>query len=486
MNAPSVLRRAFRRAVLRGGLLPCALLALVLWGGEWALRAWWEPDEARFVYVAHEMADSGSWLVPMRNGVPYPDKPPLMMWLIRAGETLLPDPFGSRLPLWIGATLALWGAWGIAERFFGRRAGPVAALVLATSAQFSVNAGLGQIDMLLLGLQMAGLRALFRAEREGGRRAAYVAGAWWGFAVLAKGPVGVLVPAIAYWASRAAAGGGAPPGGWRRFAAGCALAFLPVLAWLAAARWLGGAPGSYLRNIVFSQSVSRAAGAFGHRHGLLYFLGVLPVGFLPWTLALSFAIHILRPGGEDGREALRRLAAWAFAVALFFTIPTSKRSVYVLLAYPPAAIAVAGAWRGIFRPRVGRALLAAACAVLFLVNTVAKPLFNDVKTPVGLRETADAFVPADGRLLLYRIYGETLALHAARQGLRVDSDEEAAEAMLSHPAGLLLLPERLADDLDTRFPALSGCPRGTIRVGHKRIIWVAYSVQPVCDRRLPP
>jgi len=58
------------------------LLALALWGGEFVRRGLWEPDEARYAYVAREMHGGGHWFVPHINGKPYPDKPPLMFWLI--------------------------------------------------------------------------------------------------------------------------------------------------------------------------------------------------------------------------------------------------------------------------------------------------------------------------------------------------------------------------------------------------------------------
>jgi 4-amino-4-deoxy-L-arabinose transferase-like glycosyltransferase len=61
------------------------LLALALWGGEFARRGLWEPDEARYAYVAREMRQGGHWFVPHINGVPYPDKPPLMFWLALPG-----------------------------------------------------------------------------------------------------------------------------------------------------------------------------------------------------------------------------------------------------------------------------------------------------------------------------------------------------------------------------------------------------------------
>ena len=46
------------------------------------LRSPWPADEPRFAQVAREMVESGQWLFPMRGGEPYPDKPPLFVWLV--------------------------------------------------------------------------------------------------------------------------------------------------------------------------------------------------------------------------------------------------------------------------------------------------------------------------------------------------------------------------------------------------------------------
>ena len=87
-------------------VLASLLFVLLYWGPQYARRGHWEPDEARFVYVAREMAAAQSYIVPRRNGEIYAHKPPLMMWFIQAGEALFGEPFGSRLPTLVGAFLS--------------------------------------------------------------------------------------------------------------------------------------------------------------------------------------------------------------------------------------------------------------------------------------------------------------------------------------------------------------------------------------------
>src|SRR3970040_3158278 len=49
------------------------------------------PDEPRYAQVSKEMRDSGNFIVPHLNSEPYPDKPPLLFWLINVFSI----PFGK-------------------------------------------------------------------------------------------------------------------------------------------------------------------------------------------------------------------------------------------------------------------------------------------------------------------------------------------------------------------------------------------------------
>ena len=92
---------------------------LLVWGGQYALRHLWEPDEARYVYISKEMHQRDSWMIPYRDGEFYTHKPPLMFWLINAATLFTGGAFNQvagRMPSLLGLILALWAITRIAAR----------------------------------------------------------------------------------------------------------------------------------------------------------------------------------------------------------------------------------------------------------------------------------------------------------------------------------------------------------------------------------
>jgi hypothetical protein len=97
-----------------------------------------------------------------------------------------------------------------------------------------------------------------------------------------------------------------------------------------------------------------------HKHSAFYLLGMLLLGLLPWTLCGAFALVRKRVRVSS----LARVESWrswwrshsnvyqfsivsAACIVLFFCIPSSKRSVYLLPAFPFFALLVERALRGI-------------------------------------------------------------------------------------------------------------------------------------------
>ena len=397
------------------------LAALLYWGGEYLRRDLWAPDEARFAYVAREMRETGEWLVPHRHGEYYAHKPPLMFWMINGAATVFTggeiSAFATRLPSLLGGVAALWSVVML-MRLWGRREHDLAAAaVCAATFLFWKQGGWGQIDMLLCGLEMLAVLALFSQDRTPSFPRAFAAYACMGLAILAKGPVGFLVPLGAYVTAKLAAGEKAD---LRRthFLWGplVTLAFPGI--WLLLVK-LGHPPEGYLQELLFKQNVERAQGEYGHRNPFYYFLLTFPMDALPWSLLLPFAWRAMGATPED-RAFRRRILGWIGFVIFLFSLSPGKRNLYILLVYPAAALLTAAAWartRG-RREEVMAAILSRVPQVLFAVLTLA--CVASVWLPALARWVSDSTLRRKARYLeqialiddmnLVRVAGETMLI----------------------------------------------------------------------------
>ncbi|RPH54471.1 phospholipid carrier-dependent glycosyltransferase, partial [bacterium] len=246
------------RAILRRDLLLLAALAAVVFLPGLGSRDLWNPDEARYVEVAREMRSLGTYAVPHLNGRIYSEKPPLLFWLIdfsaflfgRLNETT------SRVPIALSAIGAVLLVYRTAERWFGRRAGWIAAAAFATCFKVLWQGRFGQIDMLLTFLVTLGIwfwTRGFTEDRPGFYPLFFVSA---GFATLAKGPVGLLPPLLSILAFLAVTRN------WRemkrlRVGLGLLLWAGVMLCWLVPAGIAGGR--EYLEPILIRQNVTRYA-----------------------------------------------------------------------------------------------------------------------------------------------------------------------------------------------------------------------------------
>ena len=336
-----------------GALVILIAASLVYWGGEYLARELWAPDEARFAYVSQEMRDEGDWLVPHRNGEYYAHKPPLMFWMMNGAATLLAggeiNAFTARVPSLLGAIAALWSVVML-MRLWGRgRDDAAAALLCAATYLFAKQGGWGQIDMLLCGLEMLAMLALFSQDGRPSAVKALAAYLCMGLAILAKGPVGLLVPLLAYLTAKLAAGEKADLRRWHWTWGPLVTLALPGV-WLLLVTQ-NQPPAGYLDELLFSQNIDRAQGEYGHREPFYYFLTYFPIDGLPWVALSPFA-WVALGGAEEDRVLRRRLAGWMILVVVFFSLSPGKRNLYILLVYPALALMVASGWRNFREGRV--------------------------------------------------------------------------------------------------------------------------------------
>lgn len=326
----------------RTALAVLAVMLLWLAGTAW-MRPLSLPDEGRYVGVAWEMLRSGDWLTPTLDGQPFFHKPPLFYWITAASLSV----FG--LHEWAGRVASLIGACAAAiaialfmRRWRGWPAARASLLVLLTQPVFFIGAQFANLDMLVAGCISATIVLLAHVAlcADEGRAApaalhvAYLAAA---SGVLAKGLIGVLIPAMVI-------------GAWllltRRLTrvralasvSGLALLLVVALPWFVAMQLRHA---EFLHYFIVVQHFQRyATSGFNNAQPFWFFPAALLVLGLPWTPWL-LAWRSRAPAADAPQRSIRLLMlVWTLVVVGFFSLPQSKLIGYVLPAVPPLAVLI--------------------------------------------------------------------------------------------------------------------------------------------------
>ncbi|MEK7815625.1 MAG: phospholipid carrier-dependent glycosyltransferase, partial [Pseudomonadota bacterium] len=322
-----------------------ALLAMVLalWFGH-ALgnRALWHPDEGRYGEIPREMVETGDYVTPRLNGVKYFEKPALFYWM-QAGSIKLFGVNEWALRLW-PALLGLLGClavYGAGCKLFGRRAGLIAAIVLATSPLYYLLARIITLDMAVsVFLSGALLSFLLGVRAPPGRSRSLYLYAFYALcaaATLTKGLIGIVIPAMVIGAWIVLLWD------WRLLRAihlptGLLLFFVLAAPWhVLAAR----ANPEFAQFYFIHEHFQRYLTTVHMRYQpWWFFVPVLVLGMLPWIGLLFPALRDAWAGWRARRERREELflLLWVGLVFAFFSVSGSKLIPYILPMLPPSAL----------------------------------------------------------------------------------------------------------------------------------------------------
>lgn len=353
-----------------------------------------EPREAA---VAISMLETGNFILPTTYADEFAYKPPMAHWLMALCS--LPQgyvsEFTSRLPSAIAFTCMI----GFLLGFFGKRREKsqevfLTIAILITCIEIHRGAMTTRVDMLLTTFMVIGLIQLFRWEEMQQLKGLPVAiPILLGCAMLTKGPVGIVLPLFIFFVYLLMLNK-------YRFLTvikamvyiGISSLFLPLLWYVAA--WRQG--GDDFLNVVLAENFGRFFHLntpninyeLGHENGAWYNIVTLLAGFVPWTILAFFALFGMKI--RFPRKSLMQICldAWKkirsmdkislfslvalVCVVFFYSIPSSKRSVYLMPAYPFIALFLAQFMLYLteYRTRVTRVFahfMAALTAVVTLV-----------------------------------------------------------------------------------------------------------------------
>ncbi len=331
-----------RRRRIVAGFLACVFL--VLWFGALDEREFFHPDEGRYAEIPREMVASGDWITPRLNGLKYFEKPVLQYWITAVSYLALgEEEFVARLWPALAGFLTLLLVYRMGRRIAGVRAGVLAAAALATTFQFFVFSQIVTLDMGLsffLTLALYGFLASQdrRVAPSQQRNSAIVMWSAMALAVLSKGLVGVVLPALVLFAYIAI------ERDWKllgrlHWGVGIPVFLLIALPWFV---WVQVRNPEFFQFFFIREHFGRYALDEHRRAGAwYYFLAMLLIGALPWSwlyFKAMFSSWRDSPINHFVINPLRLLILWVIAIVVFYSLSRSKLPGYILPVYPALAV----------------------------------------------------------------------------------------------------------------------------------------------------
>lgn len=314
-----------------------------------------DRDEGSNAEAGREMLESGDWISPTLNYEPRYAKPAFVYWVLASTYALFGEnEFTARLPSAMFGLGLLFLQYFFLNRFLGPTIAFGGALILLLNAEFVGLHRMVMTDPELVFFTTLATYSFWVGFREDGRDRHFL----WLFyigmalAMLAKGPVGIIIPLLAvipyltltrqwkiYFAK------GKPLVGWMLFIAIAAPWYLAMFA----------IHGADYAAAAHANTTGRFANPMeGHGGTLFFYLPVLLVGFFPWSGFLPVTVYqslkewkLFRSGEKNpkGEEGLLLFSTlWILGILVFFTISATRLPHYILPLFPAASLLVAVFW----------------------------------------------------------------------------------------------------------------------------------------------
>lgn len=307
-----------------------------------------EPREA---LVAQAMINDNNWTLPITNGVDIAYKPPLFHWSIACISSIVGDvnEYTSRVPSALAATIMVMMGYYFYRRRRGSQVAFLAALITLTNFEVHRAATNCRVDMLLAALMVMSLYFLFRWYEKQLKGVPWLAILCLSGAFLTKGPVGVLLPCAVVGALAWIRGIGFVRALLSMVAVALGACIIPLMWYYAA--WQQG--GDAFLQLVYEENVLRLLGKMtyaSHENPWPYNVMTVATGFVPYTLLVVLSLFTLKYSRISSKprewwskfviyiksmDDTRLFSLLSIVIMfVFYCIPKSKRSVYLLPIYP--------------------------------------------------------------------------------------------------------------------------------------------------------
>jgi len=156
------------------------------------------PDAGEYAEISKDMNASGSYLEVYSQGRDYLDKPPLHFWLSAASFKLFGlSNFAYRLPSFLLTILGAYSTFKLGSLLYSKKVGRLAALMLFTCIAFFMFNVDVRTDTVLVGATTFSAWQIIAYHRTKKWTHLIFGFIGAGFAMMAKGPMGLMIPALA-------------------------------------------------------------------------------------------------------------------------------------------------------------------------------------------------------------------------------------------------------------------------------------------------
>ena len=317
-------------------MLWCISIWLIACAG---IRYFSLPDEGRYGDISRAMLQSGDWLVPRLNGLPFMHKPPLLHWI----SSVLMEIFGVhvwvlRLVPTLAGIMMLVGLFWFLKKHCNERIAQLSVVILATSLLFFGSSQYVNHDLLLACWISITILCFADFTLSGEKSVLWMGYVACALGFLTKGLIGILIPGmvILLWVLASKQ--------WKKIPSllnpiGLIIFCVIALPWVYLMHLKYPA---FLQYFFIDQQFSRfSSDQFNNKLPWPFYLLCLLISFLPWFFVSQFKFSKQDFSQSLGPSILTLMLIWFVSVTTFFSIPPSKLAGYILPATPPLAVFIA-------------------------------------------------------------------------------------------------------------------------------------------------
>lgn len=382
------------------------------------------PDEPRYAETAREMLENSQFIVPYCDYLPRFDKPILFYWLeVLSFKIFGINEFAARFPSSLAGALIVSSAYALGSFY---NYGFIAAMISMTSFALFVMSKMAITDMCLSALICLALTEFFLKYKQSKKFSLWI-GFFTGLAVLCKGPVGIILPLLIIIIFLIKEKFSLGKKHLLQMLANIGIFLILVLPWYIAVD--KATQGAFTQAFFLGHNFLRYTQIHtGHNGPWYFYILVIALGFLPWTLFVPNALkHSLHAAREDS-QLQKFCIVWILSVFVFYTLSRTKLPTYILPVFLPLSLLMAKWW---LETKLSSKLFLLVIASYLLISCTCLPYFF-LKQDYGSKKFIQSLDPQT-MIFTYRIHPTRFSFYHRSQ-VRKISNIQALQAQIHSPS----------------------------------------------------